>query len=60
VCGIVSSLLYAAIGVSIAMQWEAYNSASPTISELSATGPPTKSLWVLADTVCTVLVTAFR
>lgn len=40
VCGIVSSLLYLAMNVFVAMQWEGYSSASQTISELSAIGAP--------------------
>jgi hypothetical protein len=59
VCGILSSLLYVAMTVFIAMQWEGYSSASQTISELSAIGAPTRSLWVLPAAVYTVLVTAF-
>ena len=59
VCGILSSLLYAAMTVFIAMQWEGYSSASQTISELSAVGAPTRSLWALPGAVYTVLVTAF-
>jgi hypothetical protein len=59
VCGILSSLLYAAMTVFIAMQWKDYNSASQTISELSAIGAPTRSFWVLPGAVYTVLVTAF-
>ena len=59
VCGIVSSLLYVAMTVLVAMQWEGYSSASQTISELSAIGAPTRSLWVLPAALYTVLVTAF-
>jgi hypothetical protein len=59
VCGILSSLLYVAMTVFIATQWEGYNSASQTISELSAIGAPTRSLWVVPGAVYTVLVTAF-
>ena len=59
VCGILSSLLYIAMTVLVAMQWEGYSSASQTISELSAIGAPTRSLWVLPAAVYTVLVTAF-
>ena len=46
VCGVLSSLLYVAMTVLVAMQWEGYSSASQTISELSAIGAPTRSLWV--------------
>ena len=59
ICGILSSLLYIAMTVLVAMQWEGYSSASQTISELSAIGAPTRSLWVLPAAVYTVLVTAF-
>jgi hypothetical protein len=59
VCGILSSVLYVAMTVFVAMQWEGYSSASQTISELSAIGAPTRSLWVLPGAVYAVLVTAF-
>src|SRR5436190_5488574 len=58
-CGILSSLLYAAMTVFIALEWEGYSSASQVISELSAIGAPTRSLWLLPGAVYTVLVTAF-
>ena len=45
-CGIVSFLYYAAMNIFIPMWYEGYNSASQTISELSAIGAPTKQLWV--------------
>ena len=41
------------------MQWEAYSSASQTISELSAIGAPTRSLWAVPGAIYTLLVTAF-
>jgi hypothetical protein len=59
VCGIVSSLLYVAMVVLVAMQWDEYSSASQTISELSAIDAPTRWLWVLPGAFYTVLVTAF-
>jgi hypothetical protein len=59
VCGILSSLLYVAMTIFVAMQWEAYNSASQTISELSAIGAPTRSLWAVPGAIYTILVTAF-
>ena len=58
-CGILSSLLYIAMNVVVAMQWEGYSSVSQTVSELSAIGAPTRRLWVLLGIVYTVLVTAF-
>ena len=59
VCGILSSLLYVAMIVVVAMQWEGYSSASQTVSELSAIGAPTRALWVVPAAFYTVLVTAF-
>lgn len=59
ICGIVSSLLYVAMNIFVAMQWEGYSSVSQTVSELSAIGAPTRSLWVLPAAFYTVLVTAF-
>lgn len=58
-CGIVSSLLYVAMNAFVAMQWPEYSSASQTVSELSAIGAPTRSLWVILGFAYTVLVTAF-
>ena len=58
-CGILSSLLYAGMLVFVAQQWESYSSASQSVSELSAIGAPTRSLWVQLGAVYTVLVTAF-
>jgi len=45
--------------VFVAMRWEGYSSASQTVSELSAIGAPTRSLWVPLGAVYTLLVTAF-
>jgi len=59
VCGIVSSLLYTAMNVLVAMQWESYSSASQTVSELSAIGAQTRPQWVLLGIAYTLLVTAF-
>lgn len=59
VCGILSSVLYAAMTVLIARRWEAYSSASQTISELSAVEAPTRSAWLLPAAIYTLLVTAF-
>jgi hypothetical protein len=58
-CGPISSLLYVAMTVVIARQWPGYSSASQTISELSAIGAPTRSLWVLPGAVYTALIIAF-
>ncbi len=59
ICGILSSLLYFALNIFVPMQWPAYDSASQTVSELSAIGAPTRQLWVWASTPYTLLVIAF-
>jgi hypothetical protein len=43
-CGILSSLLYGAINIIVARQWDIYDAASQTVSELSAIGAPTRML----------------
>jgi hypothetical protein len=52
VCGLLPSMLYVAMNVFVAMQWEGDSSASQTVSELSAIGAPTRSLWVLQFAPC--------
>ena len=59
VCGIVSSLLYVAMNIVGAMQFEGYDSASKAVSELSAIGAPSRPLWVLLGIVYQILVIAF-
>lgn len=59
VCGILSSVLYAAMTVFIARLWDGYNSWSQTISELSAVDAPTRSVWMLPGALYTVLIVAF-
>ena len=59
VCGILSSLLYVAMNVLGAIQYEGYSSASQTVSELSAIGAPTRLLWALLGPAYSLLVIAF-
>jgi Protein of unknown function (DUF998) len=59
VCGIVSSLLYVAMNIIGAMQFEGYDSASQAVSELFAIGAPSRPVWVLLGIVYQVLVIAF-
>jgi len=59
ICGILSSFFYLALNIFVPMQWSAYNSASQTVSELSAVNAPTRQLWVWLSTLYTVLVVAF-
>ena len=58
-CGILSSLLYAAMNVFVAAQWPAYSSFSQTVSELSAIDSPTRTLWVPFGFLFTALLLAF-
>ncbi len=46
-CGILSSFWYIAINIYVPMQYSGYSMASFTVSELSASGAPTRILWVL-------------
>jgi hypothetical protein len=59
VCGIASSLLYAAMNLLVPRGWPGYSSASRTVSELSAVGAPTRPLWVILGMIYTLLVIAF-
>lgn len=59
ICGIISSLLYIAINIVVAMQWKEYSSAAQTVSELSAVGAPTRTLWLIVSTPYTILMIAF-
>ena len=59
VCGILSSLLYVAMNVIGAMQYEGYSSISQSVSELFAIGAPSRPLWVLLGILYQVLMIAF-
>jgi CubicO group peptidase (beta-lactamase class C family) len=59
ICGVLSSALYVAADILVAMRYEGYRYADQTISELSAIGAPTRPLWVLLGLTYTLLVTAF-
>jgi hypothetical protein len=56
VCGILSSLVYAAMLVVVPAAWAGYSSASQTVSELSAVGAPTRSFWIWLAGLYTLLV----
>lgn len=58
-CGILSSLLYIAMNIFIPPLFEGYDQASQTVSELSAIGAPTRSLWVKIAMIYILLVAAF-
>ena len=58
-CGILSSLLYVAINIIVPAQWKVYDSTSQVVSELSAIGAPTQTLWKVLATPYTFLIIAF-
>jgi hypothetical protein len=58
-CGTLSSLLYVAMNIYFARQFEGYDSVTQTVSELSAIGAPTRSRWVVLGVVYTLLMIAF-
>jgi hypothetical protein len=57
--GIASSLLYAAMLIFVPLLWTSYDSASFTVSELSAIGAPTRPLWVPLGTLWALLYLGF-
>jgi len=57
--GFLSTLLYVAMNIFVPMQGSDYSSVTQTISELSAIGAPTRSLWIPLGALYAVLVTAF-
>ncbi|WP_460694169.1 DUF998 domain-containing protein [Mucilaginibacter puniceus] len=59
ICGIVSSLWYVLLNIFVPLQWPAYNSASQTVSELSAIDAPTRSLWIWLCFPYTVMIILF-
>lgn len=59
VCGILSSLLYAAMNAFVPLGFDGYSLTSQTVSELSAIGAPTRPLWVGLGAVYSLLVIAF-
>lgn len=58
-CGILSSLLYIAINILGAMQWEGYSSTSQTFSELIAIDAPSRPIAVLLSILYSMLIYAF-
>ncbi len=59
ICGIASSLLYIAMNIFIPFLYDGYSSVSLTVSELSAIGTPTRTLWVWIGNIYTLLFIAF-
>lgn len=58
-CGLAASVLYFAMNVGVPILWDGYNAASQTVSELSAIGAPTRTLWVGLGIPYTLLLLAF-
>ena len=59
-CGIASSLLYAATTTIVAMMvWEGYDPIFQPVSELGAIGAPPQTLMIALGTVYSILVIAF-
>jgi hypothetical protein len=57
VCGIVSSLLYATM--ILVIRFAGYSPLDATVSELSAIGAPTRTLWMILGSVYDALLAAF-
>ncbi|MBL0743022.1 DUF998 domain-containing protein [Chryseolinea lacunae] len=58
-CGILSSCWYVAINIYVPLRYKGYSLSSLTISELSALGSPTRTLWLLAVIPYLILFAAF-
>jgi len=56
-CGILSSVLYATMITAI--HFENYDFTSQSVSELSAIGAPTRTLWIILGITYQVLIVAF-
>lgn len=59
ICGIAASLLYIAMNIFIPMLFEGYSMADQTVSELSAIGAPTRTLWVPLGMLYSLLTLGF-
>ena len=58
-CGVAAATLYVAMTLLVGLLWHGYSIGSQTISELSALGAPTRTLWMQLGTVYTVLMIVF-
>ena len=59
VCGILSSLWYVSINIIVPLQDPRYDVASQTVSELSAIGAPTRTVWNLLSPFYSLLIIPF-
>jgi hypothetical protein len=58
-CGILSSFIYLFANIITVIVYQGYDPVSQTVSELSAIGAPTRTLWVALMVVYTLLLIAF-
>jgi len=58
-CGVLASIWYTALNIFVPMLYDGYNVASQTVSELSAIGAPTKTVWVILGSAYTLLFLCF-
>ena len=58
-CGILSMLWYMVMNIFVPMQYPGYNSASQTVSELSAINAPTRTFWFVLAIFYSLVFIAF-
>jgi hypothetical protein len=58
-CGIMSSVLYGLLNVFVPLLWPSYDTASQTVSELSAVDAPTRHIWIFLSIPYSMLTIAF-
>jgi hypothetical membrane protein len=58
-CGIIASLLYIAMNLFIPLFYPGYDPVSQVVSELSAIGAPTRTIWLVPGILYSLLVAAF-
>ncbi|MHA4844829.1 DUF998 domain-containing protein [Flavitalea antarctica] len=59
ICGILAMLWYVAMNILVLMEYPGYDSASQTVSELSAIKAPTRKFWVVLGLFYSLLFIAF-
>jgi len=58
-CGALAALVYVGMNVAVPMLAEGYDVTSQAVSELSALGAPTRTIWLAIGTVYTILLILF-
>ncbi|OQP65877.1 hypothetical protein A3860_14890 [Niastella vici] len=59
ICGILAMLWYVAMNILVPMEYPGYDSASQTVSELSAINAPTRTFWVVLGIFYSLFFIAF-